>query len=284
MISVITMDSTHWFPIRLPRLHYFTPCHSLTRWPTDRFIIFGITDIRRYSHLANSFWLVAYWATGHFLNQCWFVINWTPADIYQWNWKHNRARFIGKRMWKCDLQNEGHFVPKLSARCQCMGRKVRGLQSARTHAKCADPRKVRGPMQRTRAAFWVRGALSAQIRAKCVGRGSIAWAALSAWAAIARSGEWAALSTHLPRTCRAMPTQWHRGSTHVGRNEPQSSGTLRVNLLSGVPDYFDRNKILSGYDLSHYQVPHCIKSFLWFCLICVYSSQFSILFSIMYLL
>ena len=48
--------------------------------------------------------------------------------------------------------------------------------------------------------------------------------------------------------------------------------------LSGVPDYFDRNKILSGYDLSHYQVPHCIKSFLLFCLICVYSSQFSILF------
>ena len=55
-------------------------------------------------------------------------------------------------------------------------------------------------------------------------------------------------------------------------------------LLSGVPDYFDRNKILSGYDLSHYQVPHCIKSFLLFCLICVYSSQFSILFQIMYLL
>ena len=39
-------------------------------------------------------------------------------------------------------------------------------------------------------------------------------------------------------------------------------------FLSGVPDYFDRNKILSGYDLSHYQVPHCIKSFLLFCLIC----------------
>ena len=54
--------------------------------------------------------------------------------------------------------------------------------------------------------------------------------------------------------------------------------------LSGVPDYFGRNKILSGYDLSHYQVPHCIKSFLLFCLICVYSSQFLILFWIMYLL
>ena len=33
-------------------------------------------------------------------------------------------------------------------------------------------------------------------------------------------------------------------------------------LLSGVPDYFDRNKILSGYDLSHYQVPHCIFGYL----------------------
>ena len=38
-------------------------------------------------------------------------------------------------------------------------------------------------------------------------------------------------------------------------------------LLSGVPDFFDRNKILSGYDLSHYQVPHCIRvffDFVWF--------------------
>ena len=34
--------------------------------------------------------------------------------------------------------------------------------------------------------------------------------------------------------------------------------------LSGVPDYFDRNKILSGYDLSHYQVPHCIRVFFYF--------------------
>ena len=34
--------------------------------------------------------------------------------------------------------------------------------------------------------------------------------------------------------------------------------------LSGVPDFFDRNKILSGYDLSHYQVRHCIRVFLYF--------------------
>ena len=37
--------------------------------------------------------------------------------------------------------------------------------------------------------------------------------------------------------------------------------------LSGVPDLWDRNKILSGGDLSHYQVPHCIIVlfyFVWF--------------------
>ena len=34
--------------------------------------------------------------------------------------------------------------------------------------------------------------------------------------------------------------------------------------LSGVPDLFDRNKILSGGDLSHHQVPHCIRVFFYF--------------------
>ena len=48
--------------------------------------------------------------------------------------------------------------------------------------------------------------------------------------------------------------------------------------LSGVPDYFDRNKILSGYDLSHYQVPHCIRVFFYFVWFVFYSSQLSILF------
>ena len=39
---------------------------------------------------------------------------------------------------------------------------------------------------------------------------------------------------------------------------------LPANFLSGVPDFFDRNKILSGGDLSHYQVPHCIRVFFYF--------------------
>ena len=39
---------------------------------------------------------------------------------------------------------------------------------------------------------------------------------------------------------------------------------MPLKWLSGVPDFFDRNKILSGYDLSHYQVPHCIRVFFYF--------------------
>ena len=115
---------------------------------------------------------------------------------------------------------------------KCAGCKMgKPTQDARAHAKCADPRKVRGPTQSAPAALWVRGAPSARTRAKCVDRGSIARAALSARAAIAWRGGWAALSTHLPRTCHSMPTQCNRGSTRVGRDEPQSLGTLRVNTL-----------------------------------------------------
>ena len=43
-----------------------------------------------------------------------------------------------------------------------------------------------------------------------------------------------------------------------------SNMRMRWRLLSGVPDFFDRNKFLSGGDMSHYQVPHCIKVFFYF--------------------
>ena len=37
-----------------------------------------------------------------------------------------------------------------------------------------------------------------------------------------------------------------------------------VRLLSGVPDLWDRNKILRGGDLSHLHVPDCIWVFFYF--------------------
>ena len=48
--------------------------------------------------------------------------------------------------------------------------------------------------------------------------------------------------------------------TSTGDDDPTKSRPS----LSGVPDFFDRNKILSGGDLSHYQVPHCIRVFFSF--------------------
>ena len=118
----------------------------------------------------------------------------------------------------------------------CKTISMHGPPSARV-AKCAIPRKMRGPTQSARAhakcagCVMSAGAPSARTLAKCVDRGSIARAALSARAAIAWRGEWAALPTHLPRTWHSMPTQCNRGSTRVGRDEPQSPGTLRVKIL-----------------------------------------------------
>ena len=51
---------------------------------------------------------------------------------------------------------------------------------------------------------------------------------------------------------------WRRPS-HKPWSEP-----MMVSLLSGVPDLWDRNKIMSCGDLSHYQVPHCIRVFFYF--------------------
>ena len=81
-----------------------------------------------------------------------------------------------------------------------LDRKLKGLRIAWKIISSA------WPTQSARAALWVRGTQSARMRAKCVGRGSIARAAMSARDAIAWRGEWAALATHLPRTCHAMPT------------------------------------------------------------------------------
>ena len=57
-------------------------------------------------------------------------------------------------------------------------------------------------------------------------------------------------------------TRWFINYTEGKQQLPNE--TQRAELLSGVPDLFDRNKILSGGDLSHYQVPHCIRVFFYF--------------------
>ena len=55
-------------------------------------------------------------------------------------------------------------------------------------------------------------------------------------------------------------------------------------LLSGVPHFFDRNKILSGGDLSHYQVRHCIRVFFYFVWFVFIHHNFQFYFEFLYLL
>ena len=40
------------------------------------------------------YWLVAYSAPSHYLNQCWDIINWAIGNKLQWNFDQNTKRFI----------------------------------------------------------------------------------------------------------------------------------------------------------------------------------------------
>ena len=39
-------------------------------------------------------WLVAYLAPSHYLNKCWFIVNWTPEKKFQWNLNRNFIIFF----------------------------------------------------------------------------------------------------------------------------------------------------------------------------------------------
>ena len=104
--------------------------------------------------------------------------------------------------WLCFFHVANWTSRKLhGARFRCMGRKMRGLQSAWANASAWT-------------VLWVRGTPSAQTRAKCVGHGS------AVWAAIVQSGEQVALTTHLPRTSHAMQPRFHS-------RKPQWAGNAR---------------------------------------------------------
>ena len=40
-------------------------------------------------------WVVAYSAPSHYLNQCWVIVNWTLSRKLQWNLNKNTKLFIG---------------------------------------------------------------------------------------------------------------------------------------------------------------------------------------------
>ena len=64
-------------------------------------------------------------------------------------------------------------------------------------------------------------------------------------------------------TSHEISLQWrHNGRYGVSNHQPHDC--LLNRLLSGVPDYFGRNKILSGYDLSHIKCLTVLRVFFYF--------------------
>ena len=50
-------------------------------------------------------WLVAYSAPSHYLNLCWFIVNWTLRNKLQWNFNQNTKLFIYENVFEniCEM-------------------------------------------------------------------------------------------------------------------------------------------------------------------------------------
>ena len=72
-------------------------CHILLVKRTDGARKSWVNSLRpsryKYQHWFR-YWLVAWSAPSHYLNQCWNIINWTPRNKLQWNLKGNSHIFI----------------------------------------------------------------------------------------------------------------------------------------------------------------------------------------------
>ena len=56
-------------------------------------------------------WLTACWAPSHYLNQFWLIINWDIRNKNPVKFESKYKIFHSyKFIWKCRLQNGGHFV------------------------------------------------------------------------------------------------------------------------------------------------------------------------------
>ena len=66
---------------------------------------------------------------------------------------------------------------------------------------------------------------------------------------------------------------------HQYRHSHDKNNMVSRSSLSGVPDFFDRNKIFSGGDLSHYQVPHFIRVFVILFGLCLLITIFNSIFN-----
>ena len=67
--------------------------------------------VNGWGHHWSRYWLVACSAPSHYINQCWFIVNWTPENKFQWNVNQDSIIFIQENAFENAVcQNGGHFV------------------------------------------------------------------------------------------------------------------------------------------------------------------------------
>ena len=71
---------------------------------------------RKSNHHWFRWWLVAWSAPNHYLNQCWNIVNWTLRNKIQWNSNRNPNIFIQENA----LENVVCEMASISSRPQCI--------------------------------------------------------------------------------------------------------------------------------------------------------------------
>ena len=83
--------------------------------------------MRRYSNQHwFRWWLVAWTAPSHYLNQCLSIINWTLRNKFQWNFNQNSSIFIQENAFEnfvCEMASilsRRQCVDKMRPRCRLL--------------------------------------------------------------------------------------------------------------------------------------------------------------------
>ena len=118
--TVIFFQNTHIDPPWLT-------CEVRVNWlrPSDAYICLSEQD-----HHWFRWWLVAWPAPSHYLNQCWVIVNWTLRNKLRWNLNQNLCIFIQENA----LENVLWKIAVILSQPQC----VKG---------CLCELRVRGPSQ-----------------------------------------------------------------------------------------------------------------------------------------
>ena len=83
-------------------------------------------------HQWFGYWLGAKQAPSHYLNQCWITVNWTLANISQWNFDNfNNFHWI-KCIWKWHMRNGSHLASASSLNVLTHWGQVLHIQSSAT--------------------------------------------------------------------------------------------------------------------------------------------------------